>query len=290
VPTVRSAAHAQNCTKTLLHCTRTEQIPRDIEVMEVPLPQVSSGTHSGQVGPLLASQSHVSSVLANLSHELGRQLASLRAGFDLILAESPSPVAQDQRGHLLTMVSLCDDLLRFTRSSLDYAAAAQGSRPLCLGVYTIGALVSEIDRQFAPVASARQIKWECHTTRSESSVITDASRCQQIFGNLASNALKYTPPGGRVRILGRALADSWQVTFADSGPGIPLDSHDRVFEPFVRLPRDERAGIEGSGLGLAICHELVMQLDGKITLESAVTAGTSFTVRFPIGGPTENRG
>ena len=149
------------------------------------------------------------------------------------------------------------------------------------------ALVSEIDRQFAPVASARQINWECHTTQSESSLITDASRCQQIFGNLASNALKYTPPGGRVRIFGRALSDSWQVTFADSGPGIPVDSHHRVFEPFVRLPRDERAGIEGSGLGLAICHELVTQLEGKITLESGGAAGTSITVRFPIGAPAE---
>lgn len=255
--------------------------------MDVRLPPFSAGPQSGQIAPRLVNRSHVSSVLANLSHELGRQLASLRSGFDLILAESPSPVAQDQRGHLLTMVSLCDDLLRFTRSSLDYAAAAQGSRPLCLGFYTIGALVTEIDRQFAPVASARQIKWESHTTQSESSVVTDASRCQQIFGNLASNALKYTPAGGRVRIVGRAVADSWQVTFADSGPGIPLESHERVFEPFVRLPRDECAGIEGSGLGLAICRELVMQLRGTISLDSAGTAGTSITVRFPIAGPAD---
>jgi signal transduction histidine kinase len=258
--------------------------------MDVRLPPFSAGAQTGQIGPLPGIQSHVSSVLANLSHELGRQLASLRAGFDLVLAESPSPIAHDQRGHLLTMVSLCDDLLRFTRSSLDYAAAAQGSRPLCLGFYTIGALVSEIDRQFAPVASSRQIKWEAHTSGSESSVVTDASRCQQIFGNLASNALKYTPVGGRVRISGRATADSWQVTFADSGPGIPPESHERVFEPFVRLPRDERAGIDGSGLGLAICHELVMQLRGAITLESAGTAGTSITVRFPITGPTDRHG
>jgi signal transduction histidine kinase len=258
--------------------------------MDVRLPPFSTGAQSGRVGPLPVNQPHVSSLLANLSHELGRQLASLRAGFDLILAESPSPVAQDQRGHLLTMVSLCDDLLNFTRSSLDYAAAAGGSRPLCLGFYTIGALVSEIDRQFAPVASSRRIKWESHTTGSELSIVTDASRCQQIFGNLASNALKYTPEGGRVRISGRALADSWQVTFADSGPGIPLESRERVFEPYVRLSRDERAGIEGSGLGLSICHELVMQLDGAITLESAGIAGASITVRFPIAGPADRHG
>jgi signal transduction histidine kinase len=252
--------------------------------MDVRLSPYSAGVESLRISPLLADQSQVKSVLANLSHELCRQLASLRAGFDLILGDSPSPVALDQRQHLETMVALCDDLLRFTRSSLDYAAAAQGARPLCLGHYTIGALVDEIDRQFAPVASSRRIKWESQTSHSESSVVTDASRCQQIFGNLASNALKYTPAGGRVRISGRAFADSWQVTFADSGPGIPMESHERVFEPFVRLPRDERAGIEGSGLGLAICHELVMQLHGAITLESAGNSGTSITVSFPSAG------
>jgi signal transduction histidine kinase len=257
--------------------------------MDVRLPRSSTGFHSSRISPSLADQSQVRSVLANLSHELCRQLASLRAGFDLILGEAPSPVASDQRVHLETMVSLCDDLLRFTRSSLDYAAAAQGARPLCLGFYTMGALVNEIDRQFAPAAAARRIKWESHVTHPEASVVTDASRCQQIFGNLASNALKYTPPGARVCVSGHASADSWHVRFADSGPGIPIESHEQVFEPFVRLPRDERAGIEGSGLGLAICQELVMQLQGTITLESPGTAGTSITVRFPIAGPASSR-
>ena len=79
-----------------------------------------------------------------------------RAGFDLLLGESPSTITHDQRGHLLTMVSLCDDLLRLTRSYLDYAGIVQGSRPLCLGSFTIGALIDEIDRQFAPIAAARR--------------------------------------------------------------------------------------------------------------------------------------
>ncbi len=77
--------------------------------MDVRLPQISAGIHGLRISPLLSDGSQVTSVLANLSHELCRQLASLRAGFDLILGESPSPVAEDQREHLKTMVSLCDD-------------------------------------------------------------------------------------------------------------------------------------------------------------------------------------
>jgi signal transduction histidine kinase len=168
------------------------------------------------------------------------------------------------------MVTLCDDLLRLTRSYLDYAGIVQGSRPLCLGSFTIGALIHEIGRQFAPIAVSRQVLWESHVDSPETSVVTDASRCQQIVGNLVSNALKYTPMGGKVRVAGKAEADSWSIVVSDSGPGIPADAVDMVFEPFFRLARDEHSGIEGNGLGLAICRELVTQLGGETTLSSVV--------------------
>jgi signal transduction histidine kinase len=212
----------------------------------------------------------------------------LKAGFDLLLGETSSGFTPEQRDHLLTMVSLCDDLLRLTRSYLDYAGIVQGSRPLCLGSFTIGALIQEIGRQFAPLAVLRRVHWESQVVSPEATVVTDASRCQQIVGNLVSNALKYTPVGGTVRIVGQAAAQSWSVTVSDSGPGIPAEALDMVFEPFYRLARDEHAGIEGNGLGLSICRELVAQLDGEIGLTSVVGQGTSVLVRFPMtpGGAT----
>jgi signal transduction histidine kinase len=250
--------------------------------MDFGVPSVSSTSHCLSVPPVLVDPTRIGSLLSNLSHELCRQLAALQTGFDLILGESPSAIPQDQRGQLLTMVALCDDLLRFTRSSLDFAAISQGSRPLCLGSFTIGAFVHEVDRQFAPIARSRRIRWEAHAPNPDRSVLTDASRCQQILGNLVSNALKYTPPGGQVRVAGQVEADHWELSVSDSGPGIPSPWHERVFEPFVRLARDERSGVEGTGLGLAICRELVAQLQGAIALESSEGHGTQVTVRFSI--------
>jgi signal transduction histidine kinase len=231
---------------------------------------------------MLIDQGELRSVLSSLSHELCRPLISLKAGFDLLLDESTSSFTPGQRGHLQTMVGLCDDLLRLTRSYLDYAGIVQGSRPLCLGSFTIGALIREIDRQFAPIAATRLVRWEIHAEDPEAAVVTDASRFQQIVGNLVSNALKYTPMGGTVRVVGKAEADLWSVTVCDSGPGIPADAHDRVFEPFFRLARDDQSGIEGNGLGLAICRELVAQLHGQIGLDPTVGQGTSVSVRFPV--------
>jgi len=145
---------------------------------------------------LLIDRGELRSVLSNLSHELCRPLISLKAGFDLLLGEPAATFTADQRSHILTMLTLCDDLLKLTRSYLDYAGIVQGSRPLCLGNYTIGALIHEINRQFGPTAAARHAHWEMQVHSPETSVWTDASRCQQILGNLVSNALKYTPVGG----------------------------------------------------------------------------------------------
>ena len=231
---------------------------------------------------LSIDQSELRLLFSSLSHELCRPLTSLKSGFDLLLGESSTGFSKDQRDHLATMVTLCDDLLQLTRSYLDYAGIVQGSRPLCLGRFTISALIHEIDRQFGPLATARQIQWKSQLDSPNDSVVTDASRCQQIFGNLVSNALKYTPAGGMVRVSSTVDADFWTVTISDSGPGIPTDAHFLVFEPFFRLPRDEHSAIEGNGLGLAICRELVTQLQGEITLTSEVNQGTSVSVRFPL--------
>jgi signal transduction histidine kinase len=225
------------------------------------------------------------SILTNLSHELCRPLISLRAGFDLLLGDTTRPISQDQRGHVQTMIVLCDDLLRLTRSYLDYAGLIQGTRPLCYGTFTLGALIREIDRQFSPSAAARRIVWECTLDGPDATVTTDASRCQQIFGNLVANALKYTPEGGQVRVSAHHAGEQWLFVVADSGAGIPSEALSKVFEPFYRLARDEQARIEGSGLGLAICREMVDQMGGEIALSSAVGQGTRVIVQLPSAAP-----
>jgi two-component system phosphate regulon sensor histidine kinase PhoR len=224
------------------------------------------------------------SILSNLSHELCRPLISLRAGFDLLLGDTARPISPDQRGHVQTMVHLCDDLLRMTRSYLDYAGLVKGTRPLCYGSFTIGAMIREIDRQFAEQAAGRRITWECGLEGRDAHVTTDASRCQQIFGNLVANALKYTPEGGMVRVVARSEGVDWLVIVSDTGLGIPADSLAKVFEPFFRLARDEHSGVEGSGLGLAIGREMVDQMGGTILLSSTLGEGTRVTVRLPAIG------
>ena len=230
--------------------------------------------------PVSIDPGELRTLLSNLSHELCRPLVSLRAGFDLLLGDSTSSVTIEQRRHLLTMVTLCDDLLRLTRGYLDYAGLASGGRSPSPGAYSIGALIGEIDRQFRPMSETQGLGWEVVVPEQELMVITDASLCQQIFGNLVSNALKYTPRGGSVRVEAEADAERWTVAVIDDGPGIPAESLDRVFDPFYRLPRDEHSRIEGNGLGLSIARELIERMGGFICLDSTPDAGTRVQVQF----------
>lgn len=232
--------------------------------------------------PPAIEQAELRAILSHLSHELGRPLVSLRAGFELLLGDNKRPVSGDQRGHLRTMAGLCDELLDLTRSYLDYAGLMQGTRPLRLGTYGLRAILAEIDRQFAPEAAARRVAWSCALEGPDGPVKTDASRCQQLFGNLAANALKYTPEGGRVAVLARRDGETWSVSIVDDGPGIPAEALDQVFEPFFRLNRDERSGAEGNGLGLAICRELVEQLGGTVRLGPGDGGGTRALVALPV--------
>jgi signal transduction histidine kinase len=221
------------------------------------------------------------SLLSCLSHELCRPLASLRAGFDLMLGDSAHAVTAEQRGHLLTMVSLCDDLLRLTRGYLDYAGLASRCRRPSLATFSLGAIIGEVERQFRELADAAGLHWDTALDEPEAQVVTDASLCQQIFGNLVSNAIKYTPRGGQVQIEAQSGQDDWCVAVTDNGPGIPPESLEQVFHPFFRLPRDEYSRIKGNGLGLSICRELAEQLSASILLDSAPGVGTTVRVQFP---------
>ena len=201
----------------------------------------------------------------------------------LALGESPSTITPDQRGHLFTMVSLCDDLLRLTRSYLDYAGIVQGSRPLCLGSFTIGALIDEIDRQFAPIASARQLDWE---TRADLPGDRRGHRRLTLPADLRQSRLERP----EVHAARRTSACHWESRRPIPGRS-SSQTRDRAFppkpstgssSPSSACPATNTPAIEGSGLGLAICRELVTQLQGEIPSNSVAGQGTSISVRFPL--------
>src|SRR6267142_5453004 len=106
-------------------------------------------------------------------------------------------------------------------------------------------------------------------------------RFKQILMNLAGNAIKFTPEGGRIELAARQVDDQVRVEVRDNGAGIPLDNQQRIFEAFVRLAQTGTA-TEGTGLGLAITARLVELHGGKLGIESQPGEGTCFYFSLPL--------
>jgi two-component system, cell cycle sensor histidine kinase PleC len=104
---------------------------------------------------------------------------------------------------------------------------------------------------------------------------------RQVAINLASNAVKFSPPGSRIRIAASITADALALHVGDQGPGVAEDERERILRPFDRGRDAERDGIDGVGLGLAIVAELLMRQDGRLVIEPAEGGGSVFTAVFP---------
>jgi signal transduction histidine kinase len=222
-----------------------------------------------------------------LSREICRPLISLCAGLDLLLAGCEGPVPPEQRDQVQALRGHCDDLIRFTRSYLDYAGEAIESREPDWASFRLESLIEEADRQFAGMAHSRNITWSCRLEGQDATVTTDLACLQQVLGRLVTNALGHTPDGGRIDISVRTEGDEWLVTVSDDGRGIPPEVLGRVFEPLVRTPcasRGQGMG-RGHGMGLALCRDLIERLGGDISLCSEPGRGTSASVRFPRQKP-----
>jgi len=143
------------------------------------------------------------------------------------------------------------------------------------------ALVSDCLEGAAPAAAAREVELASEVTAAPQ-VLGDAGRLAQVVDNLLSNALKFTPEGGVVRLRVGESGDEALVEVADSGMGIPDAEQGELFTRFFRTRRAQREAIAGVGLGLSIAKSLVEAHDGRITFTSAEGAGTTFAVRLPL--------
>ncbi|HEX7942448.1 MAG TPA: ATP-binding protein, partial [Gemmatimonadaceae bacterium] len=111
----------------------------------------------------------------------------------------------------------------------------------------------------------------------------DRLKAVQVVLNLLSNAVKFTPAGGRVTISCGEADGRVVVTVADTGPGVPPEQQERIFEPFVQLGRSHTSGHEGTGLGLAISRDLARAMGGDLTVASVPGQGAAFTFALPRG-------
>jgi two-component system sensor histidine kinase BaeS len=212
-------------------------------------------------------------VVADVAHELRTPVAVLQAGHEALLdgVIDPTPdQLSSLRDEVLRLARLVDDL--HTLAAAEAAALQLTLRPCDLAEIAEAAVASLAGRfDAAGISLERRL--------TPVSVMADARRMHQVITNLLTNALKFTPAGGRVTVETGAAGSRARLRVADTGPGIPGDEQPHVFDRFWR--GRQAAGVAGSGIGLAIVAELVRAHGGGVTAASVPGEGTHMVVTLP---------
>ncbi|HET6761087.1 MAG TPA: ATP-binding protein, partial [Gemmatimonadaceae bacterium] len=147
--------------------------------------------------------------------------------------------------------------------------------------FPVEAALDVAEELVGPQIEARKISYAYLGGDKSVKVYADRDRCQQIVLNLLSNALKFTPDGGRIAVGWRVVGEQVLIDVADTGIGVATDQLQRIFDPFVQVQSGNTRTSEGIGLGLAISRDMARQMGGEVSVKSELGKGSTFTLSLP---------
>jgi PAS domain S-box-containing protein len=215
------------------------------------------------------------------SHELKTPLTSLKAMLQLARRRIDKQPGYDARDYLTKMDAQINTLTRLVNDLLNVSKIQAGKLEYLQEIIDIDELVYEIVEDFQHLATAHHRISVTGTTQQK--IVGDRDHLRQVFANLLTNALKYSPQAGQVEVSLSASHDTITVSVRDYGIGIPKEQQEKIFECFYRANAAESAALPGLGIGLYIAQEIVRQHGGTIRVESVSGQGSTFSVVLPLG-------
>jgi signal transduction histidine kinase len=216
-----------------------------------------------------------------VSHELRTPLTSMLGYLELLRDGDRGPVSPDQQSALDIVERNGQRLARLIEDLLMVARLESYGKGMVLGDVPVGPLVRQAIDALRPTATERGVALAAAVDRGVGWVRGDAAQLERVMLNLVSNAVKFTPSGGRVDVGAAEDGNIVRLTVADTGIGIPVDEQSRLFTRFFRSSNAEAYAAPGTGLGLAIVKKLVDAHDGAISIDSSPDVGTTVTVELP---------
>ena len=224
-----------------------------------------------------------SAFFANVSHEFRTPLTLTLGPLDDVLAGEQGEIPDAASASLSMARRNAGRVLDLINQMLDVARLEAGHTVLQARSVDLVALVRTHLDAFAALAAQKDIAVEVLTPDTTGDVMADPEHLGTILSNLLSNAFKFTPEHGTVRVSVDGNATSARVTVRDSGPGIPAVDLPHVFDRFYQVRNDRAQRPLGTGIGLALAHELAALHGGSLTAESDEGFGSSFTLSLPLG-------
>ncbi|MBN2823182.1 MAG: HAMP domain-containing histidine kinase [Coriobacteriia bacterium] len=219
--------------------------------------------------------------VGDVSHELRTPITTI-SGFAGAMLDGTASEPEVRERFLTGIRDEANRLAELTQTLLALADIDAGRVELDEVVIDTVALAEALRSRHQAIAESRDIRLEIHDLRCDSgSPLGDESRLLQIASALVTNALTYTPGGGHVAVSAVCGDGRWSLRVDDTGPGVPAEQRERVFQRFVRLDASRSAETGGSGLGLSICARLASLMAGTIGVEDSPLGGARFVVSLP---------
>lgn len=221
--------------------------------------------------------------LTVMSHELRTPLNSIGGYTELMQMGLRGAITAEQREDLGRIQESQRHLMGLVNEVLSFARIEAGTVHFSLEPHPVSPILSACEQLMMPQARARGLTLHHVPSGDGLRVLADRDKFQQIVLNLLSNAVSFTEAGGRVELSAYAAngGSAVAVQVTDTGIGIPLDQVDRIFEPFVQIDMKLTRTRHGTGLGLAISRELARGMNGDLTLQSTLGAGSTFVLTLP---------
>jgi len=223
--------------------------------------------------------------LAGVAHDLRGPLNVLKLSAQTIVRAPALPPPELVRASLARVSQQVDHLARMVDDLLDRTRIEAGNLELHLDVFDLRPLVAEV----ADLHRAASDRHHLEVCLPPGAVLVrgDSTRLVQVLTNLVSNAIKYSPDGGGVRLELEASGGQAVLSVCDEGVGVPPEDGERIFEPFHRTAKGPAMKIPGVGLGLSVARRLVQAHGGKIEVERRPDRGSIFRVRLPLAVAVE---
>jgi len=216
-----------------------------------------------------------------MSHELRTPLNSI-IGFTELLHDGKVESRQEQSEYLGDVLASARHLLSLINGVLDLAKIESGKMEIRPQSFQVDAVVSEVVRALQQLAESKNIRVGVQLSKSVKQVTVDPDKFRQILNNYLSNALKFTPQGGKVEVrIKPEGSDSFRLEVEDSGIGIRSEDFDRLFKQFEQLDPSSSKKYPGTGLGLYLTKSMVESHGGQIGVKSAPGKGSLFFAILP---------
>jgi len=230
---------------------------------------------------LKATMEMKSQFVSTVSHELRTPLTAIREAVIIVLDGVAGKIKKDQRHFLDLAKRNIDRLARLIDDVLDFQKLNAGKMKFDMRESGIASAVEEACTTMRPHAQKNGIDLVVELEANLPSAVFDSDRIIQALTNLISNAIKFTPEGGRVQVSAYHRNENLIIKISDTGLGIPREDLPHVFDRFYRVQRPGKE-IKGTGLGLPIVSRIVVSHGGRIEVESELDKGSTFTVTLPV--------